>query len=298
MTRNRIPRFLTSKTDSERNSEEFSLPRNGLERNSDGFSLPINGSEWNFEGVSPEKWFGTNSEGVSLPKMVRNGMKRVFLFREMVRNGIPRFLSSAKQAEFRRKCRLFRLVPNSAEFCFSRKMATPTLVSVQIFLHILKFTKTLVICRCTSFKVWQILSLNNYNYVFESKISRWTSGSKNIFCFRKAVNKKPRSGQGPVQTLGVYKRVKEVCTSSGQLLHSMAEERIVENVLTHLFSCCAVTGLIFLHIAKVYNSLLLWPVNSKFGDIYWISEYFSVTRVAIEYGLYFVDHYVGSWMYS
>jgi hypothetical protein len=42
-----------------------------------------------------------NSEFFSLPKMVRNG--------------IPRFFSSAKQAEFRQNCRLFRLVQYSAE---------------------------------------------------------------------------------------------------------------------------------------------------------------------------------------
>jgi hypothetical protein len=38
-----------------------------------------------------------NSEVFSLPKMIQNG--------------IPRFFSSAKQAEFRRNYRLFRLVP-------------------------------------------------------------------------------------------------------------------------------------------------------------------------------------------
>ncbi len=101
------------------------------------------------------KWFGTDFQGFSLPKMVwnripsnfflpkmvqngipklsllkmvRNGIPRfyhlkivwsgvlmVFHFREMVRNGILRFFSSAKQAEFRRKSRLFRLVSYSAE---------------------------------------------------------------------------------------------------------------------------------------------------------------------------------------
>ncbi len=40
---------------------------------------------------------------------------KVFSLPKMVRNGILRFFSSAKQAEFRRNYRLFRLVPNSAE---------------------------------------------------------------------------------------------------------------------------------------------------------------------------------------
>jgi hypothetical protein len=48
---------------------------------------------------SSEKWCGWNSEGFSL-RMVQNGIPRVFLFREMVRNGITRFFSSGKQAEF------------------------------------------------------------------------------------------------------------------------------------------------------------------------------------------------------
>ncbi len=54
-------------------------------------------------------------------EMVRNSIRRVFLFREMVGNGILRFFYSAKQAEFRRNCRLFRLVPNSADFFFLGK---------------------------------------------------------------------------------------------------------------------------------------------------------------------------------
>jgi hypothetical protein len=39
----------------------------------------------------------------------------VFSIPKIIRNGIPRFFSSAKQAEFRRNYRLFRLVPYSAE---------------------------------------------------------------------------------------------------------------------------------------------------------------------------------------
>jgi hypothetical protein len=58
------------------------------------------------------------------PKIVWNRIPRVFLFREMVRNGIPRFFSSAKQAEFRRKSRLFCLVSYSAEYFFCRKIVT------------------------------------------------------------------------------------------------------------------------------------------------------------------------------
>jgi hypothetical protein len=50
--------------------------------------------------------------GFSHLKMVWNGIPRVFLFREMVRNGIPKLFSYSKQAEFRRNCRLFRLVPS------------------------------------------------------------------------------------------------------------------------------------------------------------------------------------------
>ncbi len=102
-----------------------------------------------------ENWFGTefrnffsyengseqNSEVFSLPKMVRNrfprfysfqmvrnGIPRVFLFWEMVRNRIPRFFSLAKQAEFRRKCRLFRLVPYSVKIIFLPENGNPTLI--------------------------------------------------------------------------------------------------------------------------------------------------------------------------
>jgi hypothetical protein len=49
--RNGIPRFFSSKHGLERNSEGFSLPRNGSEWNSKGFSIPRNGSEWNSEVV-------------------------------------------------------------------------------------------------------------------------------------------------------------------------------------------------------------------------------------------------------
>jgi hypothetical protein len=47
-----------------------------------------------------------------------------FLFRETDRNGIPRFFFSAKQAEFRRNCRLFHLFVYAAEFFFLRKIIT------------------------------------------------------------------------------------------------------------------------------------------------------------------------------
>ncbi len=44
-----------------------------------------------------QKWFGTEFQGFSHPKIVRNGIPEVFLFREMVQNGILRdFLSSGK----------------------------------------------------------------------------------------------------------------------------------------------------------------------------------------------------------
>jgi hypothetical protein len=87
-----------------------------------------NYSEWNSEVFFFQKWFRTEFRGFSHPKMVQNGIPRVFLFREtvrngilrvfllremvqngiprgllfreMVQNGIPRFFSSAKQAEF------------------------------------------------------------------------------------------------------------------------------------------------------------------------------------------------------
>jgi hypothetical protein len=42
------------------------------------------------------KWFGTEFRGFSHPKMVRSGIPRVFLFREIVQNGIPKFFSSEK----------------------------------------------------------------------------------------------------------------------------------------------------------------------------------------------------------
>ncbi len=61
---------------------------------------------------SSENGSERNSKVLSL-KMVWNGM--VFLLLEMVWNGIPRFFSSAKQTEFRRNSRLFRLVSYSAE---------------------------------------------------------------------------------------------------------------------------------------------------------------------------------------
>ncbi len=84
MVRNGIPSFFSSENGLERNSKVFSS-ENGSERNSKVLSL----------------------------KMVWNGM--VFLFQKMVRNGIPRFFSSAKQTEFRRNSCLFRLVSYSTE---------------------------------------------------------------------------------------------------------------------------------------------------------------------------------------
>jgi hypothetical protein len=59
-----------------------------------------------------KKWFGTEfySEGFSLPRNGSEQNSESFLFREMVWKGIPRFFSSAKQAEFRWNCCLFRLV--------------------------------------------------------------------------------------------------------------------------------------------------------------------------------------------
>ncbi len=94
--------------------QSFSLPKmvqNGIPR----FFLFLKCSEaevwefFSFDKGSAEFW------GFSHPKMVRNGILRVFLFWEMVRNGTPRFFSSAKQAEFLRNCHLFHLVPYSAE---------------------------------------------------------------------------------------------------------------------------------------------------------------------------------------
>jgi hypothetical protein len=117
---NGIPRFLTSKNGSERNSEEYSLPRNGSERNSDGFSLPINGSERNSEGVSlPRNGSEQNSEGFSLPRNGSEWNSEVFLFRET--GEIPTELPS---------------VPTCSEFrgiFFSRKMAA--LPHTRIFPH-------------------------------------------------------------------------------------------------------------------------------------------------------------------
>ncbi len=84
MVRNGIPRFFSSENGWERNFEVFSS-ENGLERNSKVLSL----------------------------KMVWNGM--VFLFQEIVQNGISRFFSSVKQTEFRKNSRLFRLVSYSTE---------------------------------------------------------------------------------------------------------------------------------------------------------------------------------------
>jgi hypothetical protein len=74
----------------------FSLPkmvRNGIP----SFFSFVNGSERNSEVFSSENGSKRSSK-VSLLKMVWNGM--VFLLQEMVRNGILRFFSSAKQAEF------------------------------------------------------------------------------------------------------------------------------------------------------------------------------------------------------
>jgi hypothetical protein len=66
-----------------------------------------NKSHLNPKFFSSENDWEQNSEVFSLPKMIRNG--------------IPRFFSSAKQAEFRRNCRLFRLVTYSAENFFDGK---------------------------------------------------------------------------------------------------------------------------------------------------------------------------------
>jgi hypothetical protein len=55
------------------------------------FICSENDSERNSEVFFFRKWFGTEFRGFFQPKMVRNGIPRVFLFQEMVRNEIPRF---------------------------------------------------------------------------------------------------------------------------------------------------------------------------------------------------------------
>ncbi len=96
IVRNGIPRFFSSKNGSEWNSEDFSLLRNHLERNFKDFSLPRNGSERNSEGFSlPRNGSEQSSEGFSLS---RNGSERnseVFLFRktEGILTELPSVLS-------------------------------------------------------------------------------------------------------------------------------------------------------------------------------------------------------------
>ncbi len=119
-----IMKFYETANKSHRFSSVF-CSKNGLETDFQVFSLPKmilngipsffsskNGSEQNSKVFSSENGSERNFKVLSL-KMVWNGM--VFLFQEMVRNGIPRFFSSAKQTEFRRNSCLFRLVSYSAE---------------------------------------------------------------------------------------------------------------------------------------------------------------------------------------
>ncbi len=72
----------------ERNSELFSLPRNGSERNSESFA------------------------SIFVPQY---GIPSIFLFLGMVRNGISRVLRSAEQPEFRRNKPIVPPIPSSAE---------------------------------------------------------------------------------------------------------------------------------------------------------------------------------------
>jgi hypothetical protein len=68
--------FFSSKNDSKRNSEVFSLLKMIPNRIPRFFLI--------------RKWFLTEFQGFSHPKMFRNGIPRVFLFCEMVWNGILR----------------------------------------------------------------------------------------------------------------------------------------------------------------------------------------------------------------
>jgi hypothetical protein len=71
-----------------RNGKLFSLPGNGSERNSKSFaSILCHGTEF----------------------------QAFFSSAEWVRNGIPRFLRSAEQAEFRRNNPIFPPIPSSTE---------------------------------------------------------------------------------------------------------------------------------------------------------------------------------------
>jgi hypothetical protein len=83
-----VPKVYYYPCSTERNSELFSLRRNGSERNSESFaSILFHGTEF----------------------------RAFFSSAEWVRNGIPRFLHSAEQAEFRRNKPIFPSIPSSAE---------------------------------------------------------------------------------------------------------------------------------------------------------------------------------------
>jgi hypothetical protein len=73
-----------------RNSERFSLPRNGSERNSESLLLFLfSGTEFRVNFSSAEG-FGTEFREYSSIFVPQNGIPSCFLFRGRVRNGIPR----------------------------------------------------------------------------------------------------------------------------------------------------------------------------------------------------------------
>jgi hypothetical protein len=126
----------------ERNSELFSLTRNGLEQSSELFSLPRNGLEQNskslllflFHGtefrvvLSSAEWFRAEFREFSSIYVPCYRILSIFLLYGGVRNRITRVFSFAEHTEFRRNKPIVPSIPSSAEKFFGRILATLTII--------------------------------------------------------------------------------------------------------------------------------------------------------------------------
>ncbi len=86
----------------ERNSELFCFPLKDSEGNSKSLLLLLQGMEFRVASL-PLKGLEGNFESLLLFFVPQNGILSYFLFRERVRNGIPKIFCSAEQPEFHRK---------------------------------------------------------------------------------------------------------------------------------------------------------------------------------------------------
>ncbi len=107
-----LPRFFLY---TERNSELFSLPRNGSEQNSESLLLFLfHGTDFRVV-VSSAEGFGTEFREYTSIFVTRNGIPSCFLFRGRVRNGIPEVSiprNSRNSVGNKHLFRLFRLPRN------------------------------------------------------------------------------------------------------------------------------------------------------------------------------------------